>query len=105
MSVMFEKIGQAAEKVATGVSRRRFFGRVAKWATGAAVGIAGLMTAGEAVAAPRGKKCCSYFGINEFGYPVLCSRKCINANNPCPTYDRSRCYLGSQYLVPSCQEC
>ena len=105
MSIMFEKIGQAAEKAAADVSRRQFFGRMARWATAAAIGITGLMTAGEAVAAPSGKRCCSYFTVNEFGFPELCGRKCINANKECPTYDHSGCFLGSQHLVSSCQEC
>lgn len=110
MSVMFEKLGQVAEKVATGVSRRRFFGRMAKWATGAAVGIAGLMTAGNALAQSSRRRCCYYYTPNASG-PVFCGIRCIPAQKGCPTSVTFKthgfCRLITDFgaVVSNCTQC
>ena len=56
---MFEKTSMLAERVATSVSRRGFFGSLGRWATTAALGIAGLLVSPrEARASTR--TCCVY---------------------------------------------
>ena len=61
---MFEKIGRAAEKVATNVSlsRRSFLSRSASLATGAALGIGMFLTPTKAWAKPFKCHC------NQFNY-------------------------------------
>jgi hypothetical protein len=53
---MFDKISEAAEKLATGMSRRAFLGRLGQGAMGLAVVLAGVF-ASPAQAGPS-KKCC-----------------------------------------------
>lgn len=55
---MFEKLMQAAEQAATGVSRRQFLGRVGRVAMVAAAAVAGL--AGSAAAKPPNRTCPPY---------------------------------------------
>ena len=52
---MFEKIGQVAEKVATGVSRRQFLGRLG--ITAALASAVGALLAQPALAGRRGNVC------------------------------------------------
>ena len=54
---MFEKLKQAAERAATGVSRRQFLGRIGRAAAVTTAAVAGIAIAGEAQAGrgcPRG---------------------------------------------------
>jgi hypothetical protein len=44
---MFDRISEAAEKLATDVFRRGFFGSVGRWAGAAALGMAGLLVSGK----------------------------------------------------------
>jgi hypothetical protein len=57
---MFEKIGRAAEKMATSVSlsRRGFFSRLAVVAGGAALGLTALLVPEANAGNPRGAVCC-----------------------------------------------
>jgi hypothetical protein len=57
---MFEKVNQAAEKLATDVSRRAFLGRLGKGALGAAAVLAGLLAFPKVARAgcPPGSRWC-----------------------------------------------
>ena len=50
---MFEKVSQVAEKAATNVSRRRFFGRFGRAAMAVAAGLGGLLVGPRNVSAGR----------------------------------------------------
>jgi hypothetical protein len=101
---MFEKLGQAAEDAALRVSRRAFVGRLARWAAGAAAGIAGLLIAGNAHAAPGPRKCCYYSG----SLGGRCGHKCVAADKSCPPQirrDRDVCSLFAENIVSDCRQC
>jgi hypothetical protein len=76
---MFERISQAAERAATGLSRRGFFG----WAARGALAVAGALAlggvAGAAERAP-GSTCCRLGG------------KPCPPNHGCVDLGRGRCY-------------
>ncbi len=90
---MFDKFGNAAERLATNASRRAFLGRLGK----RALALAGLFgfAASTAEANPTWF-CCSYYSWPG-GY-TLCSQ------NNCP-----KKYLGvplsSSWQVPNCESC
>jgi hypothetical protein len=77
---MFDKISDAAEKLATNVSRRDFF----VWAGKSALAVAGLLACGgianAAGGCPTGYYACTY------GYSYTCCKKgqkcCICGGNP-----------------------
>jgi hypothetical protein len=66
---MFDKIGQLAEKAATGinVSRRGFLGRLSK----AALGAAGMLAFGASIGAARNQVTCCYY-YTPYGVGTLC---------------------------------
>lgn len=72
---MFDKIGQAAEKMAIGVSRRAFLGRFGRMAAVAAGVVGGLLTTRNADAAPT-TWCCLVPGTyGSSCYPGKCQPK------------------------------
>jgi hypothetical protein len=90
---MFEKFGQAAEKVAINVSRRAFLGRLGQGALATAGVLAGMLAiSGKALArnCPRGAKVCgrlccpagSYccYVANLANSERCCYRNCLTGN-------------------------
>jgi hypothetical protein len=57
---MFEKTSRLAEQVASSVSRRGFLGSLGGWAATAALGVAGMLTAGATARASAENLCCFY---------------------------------------------
>ncbi len=96
---MFDKISDAAEKLAGKVSRRDFFGSLGRWAGAAALGVAGLLVSGKEAEA-RGKNrlkpwCCVY-ACGSY-YIAICSTECP------PDY--YGCALYSYRSVRHCKNC
>jgi hypothetical protein len=86
---MFDKVSQAAEKLATNVSRRAFFGRVGRGALVVA-GVLGATLAlpGQGQAKGTTNKLCFYSG----GYN--CRNYCVRCDEGCPPPARfSACRL------------
>jgi hypothetical protein len=81
---MFEKLGQAAEQMATKVSRRQFLGRLGRGAMAAAATVGGLLTLPD-VAEAGARRC----GPNSVGscrgkkVGAICNRmgRCAGAPN------------------------
>ncbi len=101
---MFDKISDAAERLAGKVSRRDFFGSLGRWAGAAALGVAGLLVSGKEVQAGNGTPCCLYWcqGYN-FGY----SYQSCNGG-PCVSsfpITGGTCWLSSVRYVPNCRHC
>jgi hypothetical protein len=96
---MFDKIGQAAEKIAVAVSRRAFLGRLGQGAIGMAMVIAGVL-ASPTQARPTNKCCiCSN---PQFG--VWCSLPPYGGIAPCPrgcTPVMCKQYSGPPYNCPT----
>jgi hypothetical protein len=95
---MFDRVSEAAEKLATNVSRRAFLGRLGKGslaltgAIGALLGLAGAAQAGG------GKKCCYYsLPLRGASWGV-----CVNLGDPCPPQNGT--FDGSA-TVSSCRLC
>lgn len=92
---MFDKIGQAAEKMAIDVSRRAFLGRLGKaaLAVGAILGFASTAEAGHWVT------CCYYSD-----YSVVC----LDGKKKCPRYRYNGEFevviVGSR-TVTNCSQC
>jgi hypothetical protein len=98
---MFRKLSQAAEQVASRVSRRSFLGSLGGWSLGAAALLAGILSATETSAAQHGalrKKCCAYGGWG------ACGRVCIDASLQCPR-GSGVCGLVAEFPVKSCRQC
>jgi hypothetical protein len=55
---MFDKLGQAAEKLATHVSRRAFLGRLGQGALGLAATVGGMLAFPAQAQAGNGGTCC-----------------------------------------------
>jgi hypothetical protein len=78
---MFDKVSQAAEKLATGMSRRGFLGSVGRWAGAVALGLAGVLTTAGSTRAGTVWTCCHY--INIAGYQCAATR-CLHGVVACP---------------------
>jgi hypothetical protein len=89
---MFERIGEAAEKVATGVSRRQFLGQWGKSALALAVAIGGLVAVpGVAQAGRRSAQCC-----------VGGNTKCPNPSPDCKLVNNCLGVYGVHYCQWDC---
>jgi hypothetical protein len=93
---MFDRIGDAAEKLASNVSRRGFLGSVGRWAGAAALGLAGLVVSAKEAKAGKGIACC-FYACSGFNYQ-LCNTACA------PTLGTS-CVLLRVTYVPNCKHC
>ncbi len=72
---MFDRISDAAERLAGKVSRRHFLGSLGRCAGAAAVAVAGLLVlGGDAKAAPWKTRCCVY--STPSGLCAICSNGC-----------------------------
>jgi hypothetical protein len=80
---MFDKVSQAAEKLATGVSRRAFLGRLGQGAL-ATAGVLGAMLAfrGQAQADQPQSTCCVC--PTGLGPIAPYSYACVAVGSPCP---------------------
>jgi hypothetical protein len=102
---MFEKLGQCAENMATGISlsRRGFLGSLGRWAAVTTMGAATLLGSGAgAVRAGQctaGYKCCIY----RCKYPIDGYANCVCADRACPNI--AKCGLAGWTLVSNCSNC
>jgi hypothetical protein len=99
---MFDKVSEAAEKLATNVSRRAFLGRLGQGALGLAAVIGGVVALPgrvQAEAQNRWKGCCYYYCVSGPSY-----KKCVSLSNGCPL-PQTGCSLFSSYRVSSCGQC
>jgi hypothetical protein len=72
---MFERVGRAAERVATGVSRRAFLGRLGKGALATAGVVAGMLALGGKAEAIIASRCYGLLGCGSLGnglYTTCC---------------------------------
>src|SRR5262249_21501444 len=100
--LMLEKVSQAAEQLATGVSRRAVLSRGPRWLGAAALGVAGLLTPGRAAANP-GVTCCLYA---TFTTPsVFCGVGCVRHGDPCPQIAFGDCINYNEYTAANCHSC
>src|SRR6516162_6995144 len=60
-SSMFDKISDAAEKVAANVSRRHFLDSLGRWAGATALAMAGVLTTTAGAGAGSGNKTCCFY--------------------------------------------
>jgi hypothetical protein len=98
---MFEKTSQLAEKVATSVSRRHFFGSLGKWAGATAIAMAGVLTAAGRAHGGTEFSCCHYTCSNGCG-----ATTCVSG--PCPSFiglPSGGCTLVGSSLVNDCKKC
>jgi hypothetical protein len=85
-SIMFEKFGDAAEKLAISVSRRAFLGRLGQSALGLAAVVGGILAFPAQTQAANGDVCCLFGSI----YTGFCKRhvpkktRCITGGAPFP---------------------
>jgi hypothetical protein len=100
---MFDKVSQAAEKLATGVSRRGFLGSVGRWAGATALGLAGVLTTAGAARADKPLRTCCFYLIpgTKFGCG---SRACVKPGEPCPP-GFIGCSLAGSFTVTDCTTC
>lgn len=94
---MFDRVSDAAEKLATGISRRGFLGSVGRWAGAGALGLAGVLATNGSAQAGTGKKCCVYYIP---GTPGATWTRCVNLGDPCPPGAN-----GGSYTVAHCGQC
>ena len=78
---MFDKISDAAEKVAANVSRRHFLDSLGRWAGATALAMAGVLTTTAGAGAGSGNKTCCFYSSLAGG----CSGAvCLPLGTPCP---------------------
>jgi hypothetical protein len=101
---MFDRISEAAEKLATGVSRRHFLGLLGRWAGAAALGLGGLLVSGTNALADPGQgqfgkeRCCFYSNGSSY-----CNR-CVGGGNYCPPAASGYRLVYSDW-VANCNKC
>ena len=94
---MFNKIRQAAEKMATNVSRRHFLGSLGRWAGAVALGMAGLLVPGKEAQASGGGVWCNVYQSTLTG--EFCAQ-CRSYSSPPPGWQ-----LYSMKPVNTCTPC
>ena len=108
---MFDKVSQIAEQVATGVSRRRFFGRLGQAAltvAGLVAGGLGVPGAGRAAGMVRccrfACSCCGTFREKPYRWHEW---TCSIDPNRCvwPSLVGADCRLMATHLVSDCSQC
>jgi hypothetical protein len=98
---MLEHVCQAAEALATGMSRRRFLGSFGRWVGATALAMAGVLISPGTARAGSGRTCCKYYG-----YQVgCCGTACVKIGESCPPSRGPNCFLSSSYTVSNCPEC
>ena len=99
---MFDKVSQAAEKLATDMSRRSFVGSLGRWAGATALGLAGVLTAARAARVGGRYTCCGYWSNVYHSYCYAC----ISGPGPCggTACGYSYFFVGSR-PVSNCHQC
>jgi hypothetical protein len=95
---MFDKFSEAAEKLASNVSRRAFLGSLGRFAGAAALATAGVLTTAGAARAGAGVTCCHYY--NAAGY-FCAATQCVRGACP-PGYGTCQ---PRATAVRSCAQC
>jgi hypothetical protein len=80
---MFDKVSEAAERLAVHVSRRGFLGSLGRWAGATALAMAGVLSATGSARAGNGKTCCAYGNFNLSG-GSCCGTVCVPLGAACP---------------------
>ncbi len=80
---MFEKVSQAAERVATGLSRRGFLGRLGRGALGVAAALGGVLALPGQARAAGGRCCCGYNPYRDEYYCYRTSGSCAAGESRC----------------------
>jgi hypothetical protein len=78
---MFDNIGDAAEKLATGVSRRHLLSVLGRWAGATALAMAGVLSTTGTARATEHYTCCCY---SSFPSPGCACCVCVAAGTACP---------------------
>ena len=96
---MFDKISDAAGKLATDVSRRHFLGSFGRWAGASALAMAGVVTTTGIAKADGGKTCWTYG--DPLGGSCYCTA-CVPLGASCPP---SPCNAGTLLVPQSVTNC
>ena len=104
---MFEKIGRAAEQMASnvGVSRRGFLGRLGQSALAVGAVLGGFAT--PAAGQSSGTLCCRYLCFRR-GYIYGSKTICKSAGSTCPAStsgNGGRCQFEGSFAVSDCASC
>jgi len=102
---MFDTISDAAEKLASKVSRRDFFGSLGRWAGASALALAGVLaTAGTGRAG--GNYICCYYGFYVPGGSwIWRAFLCIGSQERCPSSYMGYTRYGHAAAVGNCRQC
>ncbi len=99
---MFDKFSDAAEKLATSVSRRGFLSSLAGWAAAAALGLAAVLS-GAGSAQAGNYKCCIYGSSGPVGSPGCAL--CVSSAIGCPNLESYGWTWLSAKSIGSCTDC
>ena len=100
---MFDKVSEAAERLAVHVSRHAFLGSVGRWAGATALAMAGVLTTARNARADASKTCCVYSSLTTY---CGCGWVCVKAGTPCPPPPMGCPSFGvSSYSVTACAGC
>ena len=99
---MFDRVSEAAERLAVHVSRRGFLGSASRWAGATALAMAGVLSTAGSARAGGGHTCCVYkFCFNGCTTCLVC----IDGPGPCATHDCGGLPLVQSYSVQGCGHC
>jgi hypothetical protein len=106
---MFDKFSDAAEKLATNVSRRGFLGSVGRWAGATALAMAGVLTSAGTARANQKYTCCQYCWGDTVTGDVMCCSVCVLGTS-CPSSSPAGlcppdAALFSGFPVGNCNQC
>ena len=103
---MFERVSQAAEALATGMSRRGFLGSFGRWAGATAVAVAGVLTTAGIARAGSKYTCCRYYQGGIDG-SYCCGTACVPLGAPCPPPNPLSCGGAgmTSFTAHNCQKC
>ncbi len=103
---MLDRLNDAAERLATNVSRRHFLGSLGRWAAATALAMAGVLSTTGTARAGKPVTCCLYY-FGQFP-PFCCGAVCVPLGASCPGLPStcpSNAYLGSSATVKNCGSC
>ncbi len=98
---MFDKISDAAEKLASNVSRRHILGSIGRWAGATALAMAGVL--GTAGTAQAGNVMCCFYHVpgNIFCFTTLC----VASGGACPDLSAQGLQLWNVREMGNCKKC